>query len=359
MSRFLNLRTGRIAAPFVLSLSLLSSPAQAILPNTVPGMGDVPSLAPMLERVLPAVVSISSPNSDASSDPQQFYRRYFDGNDQRSTTPNNGTETLGSIVSPCMRCGTTGLRPTFGRVARTGAMALCWSLDKIGPIARTVEDCMLVLDAINGADAGDPSSLDMPLNFDARASGGGLVLGYDPAWFEGEQADDLDRAALDAARRAGLQLTRIELPDWPYETLLTILTAEAASACEELTLSNRDDELVWQEPQAWPNTFRQTRFTPAIEYIQAQRFRRMVMEMMAERFEDIDAIISPSYAGALLLITNCTGHPSLTIRCGLKEDGRPHCITLWGRLFDEGTLCNIGMALEGELDVWHRRPGSM
>lgn len=270
-----------------------------------------------------------------------------------------GTETLGSIVSPCMRCGTTGLRPTFGRVARTGAMALCWSLDKIGPIARTVEDCLLVLDAINGADIGDPSSLDMPLNFDARRSVRGLRLGYDPAWFEEDGATALDHRALDAARQAGLRLVRIELPDWPYQTLMTILTVEAAAAFEELTLTNRDDELLWQEPEAWPNIFRQTRLTPAIEYVQAQRFRRMVMEMMADRFADVDAIISPSFAGALLLITNCTGHPSLTIRCGLTEGGRPHGITLIGPLFDEGTLCNIGMALEGELDVWHERPGSL
>ncbi|UCD75365.1 MAG: amidase [Phycisphaerales bacterium] len=267
-----------------------------------------------------------------------------------------GTETLGSIVSPSMRCGTTGLRPTFGRVARTGAMALCWSLDKIGPIARTVEDCMLILDAINGADGGDPSSLDMPVDFDARRSVRGLRLGYDPAWFEDEEANGLDRNAVDAARRAGLRLVPVRLPDWPYETLMTILTVEAASAFEELTLSNRDDELVWQEPHAWPNTFRQTRFIPAIEYVQAERFRRMVMEMMDEQFESIDAMISPSYAGSLLLITNNTGHPSLTIRCGFKEDGTPHGITLWGRLFDEGTLCNIGMALEEELDVWYRRP---
>ena len=154
-----------------------------------------------------------------------------------------------------------------------------------------------------------------------------------------------------------MRLVPVRLPDWPFGTLMTILTVEAASAFEELTLSDRDDELVWQEPHAWPNTFRQTRFIPAIEYVQAERFRRMVMEMMDEQFADLDAMISPSYAGSLLLITNNTGHPSLTVRCGFKDDGTPHGITLWGRLFDEGTLCNIGMALERELDVWHKRPG--
>ncbi|MCH8343853.1 MAG: amidase [Planctomycetes bacterium] len=267
-----------------------------------------------------------------------------------------GTETLGSIVSPCMRCGATGLRPTFGRVARTGAMALCWSLDKIGPICRTVEDCALVLSAINGPDADDPASLAIPFNFDATQAVKGMRVGYSPKWFQGDAATDLDRRVLEVARSAGLQLIEIELPDWPYEALMTILLVEAAACFEELTLNDRDDELVWQEPEAWPNTFRQTRFVPAIEYVQAQRFRRSVMEMMAERFADIDAMISPSFAGSLLLITNNTGHPSLTLRCGYKDDGTPHGITLWGRLFHDGTLCSIGMALERQLDVWHKRP---
>ncbi len=267
-----------------------------------------------------------------------------------------GTETLGSIVSPCMRCGTTGLRPTFGRVARTGAMALCWSLDKIGAICRTVEDCALVLDVIRGADPDDPSSIDMPFEFDATQSVRGMRIGYSPKWFEGNRVSDLDRAVLEIVRRLGIKLVETELPDWPYGSLRTILSVEAAAAFEELTLSDRDDELVWQSPRAWPNSFRQTRFTPAIEFVQAQRFRRQVMEMMNEKFADIDAMISPSYAGSLLLITNNTGHPSLTIRCGFNDNGSPHGITLLGRLFDEGTLCSLGMAMEKQLDVWDKRP---
>ena len=266
-----------------------------------------------------------------------------------------GTETLGSIVSPCMRCGATGLRPTFGRVGRSGAMALCWSLDKIGPICRTVEDCALVLAAINGHDRGDPSSIDLPLHFDATRPVAGLRLGYDPAWFEGD-GRDLEREVLEVARGAGLELVKIEFPRGPYGALMTILLVEAASAFETLTLTGADDDLVWQDPEAWPNTFRQTRFAPAIEYVQAQRLRREVMEMMAGQFAGVEALISPSYAGRLLLVTNNTGHPSLTIRCGFKPDGTPHGITLWGRLFDEGTLCRIGMALESRLGVWDRRP---
>ncbi|MHC4768138.1 MAG: amidase [Planctomycetota bacterium] len=267
-----------------------------------------------------------------------------------------GTETYGSIVSPCMRCGTTGLRPTFGRVARTGAMALCWSLDKIGPICRTVEDCALVLAHINGADPGDPSSIDVPFEFDATQSVARLRVGYAPKWFDGQRVTDVERRALDAARGTGVNLVEIELPDWPYDTLMTILRVEAAAAFEELTLSDRDDELKWQAPQAWPNFFRQARFAPGIEYVQAQRFRRQVMEMMATKLADVDAIISPSFAGSLLMITNHTGHPSLTLRCGFREDGTPRGITLWGRLFDEGTLCRLGMALEGWLHVWGQRP---
>ncbi|MHC5112793.1 MAG: amidase [Planctomycetota bacterium] len=267
-----------------------------------------------------------------------------------------GTETLGSIVSPCMRCGTTGLRPTFSRVSRRGAMALCWSLDKIGPICRTVEDCAHVLRAITRHDPADPSSTSTPFTFDPRRGVHDVRLGYNPDWFRGDAAGDHDRRALDAARAAGMKLVEIDLPEWPYDALLTILLVEAAAAFEELTLDGRDDDLVWQEPQAWPNTFRSARFIPAIEYVQAERFRRRVAEMMAERFEKVDAIISPSYAASLLLITNCTGHPSLTLRTGFADDGTPRATTINGRLFDEGTLCAIGMAIERELGVWDRRP---
>lgn len=267
-----------------------------------------------------------------------------------------GTETYGSITSPCMVCGTTGLRPTFGRVSRAGAMALCWSLDKIGPIARTVEDCALVLDAINGPDAGDPSTIDLPFNFDGTRPVRGLRLGWFPSVFAEKDAHELDRKALDIAKGLGLELVELDLPDWPYGTLLNILTCEAAAAFEELTRSNQDDQLTWQAPEAWPNTFRQAWFIPGIELVQADRFRRRVMQMMAERFAKVDAIITPSLVGQLCLITNNTGHPSITLRCGMKDDGTPYGITLLGRLFDEGTICSIGMALEKAFAVWDKRP---
>lgn len=274
-----------------------------------------------------------------------------------------GTETYGSIVSPSMACGTTGLRPTFGRVARDGAMALCWSLDKIGPMTRRVDDALLVLNAINGAGLGDetdPSLIDLPLRIDHNRGATDMRVGWHPSWFEGRGVHANDQAALDHLRDLGVEVVEIDLPDWPYQSLLTILYAEAAASFEELTRSNHDDALRWQAPQAWPNTFRRTWFIPATELVQADRFRREVMQMMAERFENIDAIIAPSFAASLLIITNNTGHPAMTIRTGLRDQGRnagmPHGITLIGRLFDEGTLVTLGRALEAKFDAWHLRP---
>jgi Asp-tRNA(Asn)/Glu-tRNA(Gln) amidotransferase A subunit family amidase len=291
-----------------------------------------------------------------------------------------GTETLGSIVSPCMRCGTTGLRPTYGRVSRDGAMALCWSLDKIGPICRRVEDTALVLAALNGHDAADPGSVDLPFNFDATHSVQGLRVGYDPAWLDDDGADPLDAAVVESVQRMGMQLVEITLPPLPYEALWSILHVEAAAAFEELTLSGRDQLLVRQDKDAWPNLFRRARLISAVDFLQAQRFRKIVMQEMATIYDDVHAIIGPSFAGPMQLVTNFSGHPSLTLRTGFVERatragvnpigamGRPadpgagerhsvpHGITLWGRLYDEGTILNIGMALEADLGVWDRRP---
>lgn len=285
-----------------------------------------------------------------------------------------GTETVGSIVSPSTRCGTTGLRPTFGRVPRTGAMTLCWSLDKIGAITRSVEDAALVLNAISAYDVGDAGSIDAPFSFDGTRSAEGLRVGYSPSWFENEDTLDLDRRVLDAARAIGLELIEIELPDLPYSSLLPILFAEAAASFEELTFSNRDDEMVWQEARSWPNSIRQARFISAVDFIQAQRFRRQVMEMMNDKFQGLDAMLSVGLAGPMLVITNYTGTPSLTIRAGFMDVATrtlfdeepehenaerftvPHSATLWGRLYGEDRLCTIGMALEAELGVWERRP---
>ena len=267
-----------------------------------------------------------------------------------------GTETLGSIVSPCMRCGATGLRPTFGRVPRTDAMALCWSLDKIGPICRGVEDTVLVLDAIRGADAGDMSSVDRPLAFDAGTDVSKLRVGYVPGWFEGRGALDLDRQALEAMKATGATMVPIDLPEMPYGVLMTILECEAASAFEEITFTNSDDTMQWQSPQAWPNTFRSSWFVPANELIQAERFRSQVCAMMRRAMDDIDVLITPSFAGSILLITNYTGHPALVLRTGFRGNNRPHGITLVGHLFDEGRLASAGMAIERAMGVAMVRP---
>ncbi len=280
-----------------------------------------------------------------------------------------GTETLGSIVSPSNRCGATGLRPTFGRVSRHGAMALCWSLDKLGPICRHVADTALVLAAINGHDPRDPGSLDHGFEWDARDRLDGLTVGWSPAWFE--RADETDRAALEALKRLPVKMKEVALPDWPYAALYSVVEAEAAAAFQELTLSGRDDLMVWQEDRAWPNTWRRAHFLPAPDFINAQRFRRRVMTMMSERLDEagIDAFFSPNYAGWLLVITNFTGHPCLTLPAGFRElptrtgfgdeDERrnaprhrvPQNVTLWGPLFEERRLLTLGRALESALGL--------
>jgi Asp-tRNA(Asn)/Glu-tRNA(Gln) amidotransferase A subunit family amidase len=289
-----------------------------------------------------------------------------------------GSETGGSIVGPSMRCGVTGLRPTFGRVARTGAMTLCWSLDKLGPMARGVEDTLLVLAAISGPDPGDVSSVPSRLDFDATGSVQGLKVGYLKRWMAEPPATDVDRAALETIRRLGMVPTPVELPDWPYGSLNTILFAESAAAFEELTLSHGLDALKMQVPDAWPNTFRQSRFLSAVDFVQADRLRRKVALEMARLFREVDLLLVPSLRDEMLTISNFTGHPSLTLRAGFIEVGEarsdwapdpahplprfspkrrvPHGITLIGRLFDEGTLGRAGVALERAFGVAGERP---
>ncbi len=282
-----------------------------------------------------------------------------------------GTETLGSIVSPSHRCGTTGLRPTFGRVARTGAMALCWSLDKIGPICRSVADTALVLEAINGPDLGDASSLKVGFGADLSRDLSGLRLGYNPALFE--QAADPDRAALEAARSLGVELVEFDIDAEPWGAMLIQLEAEAAAAFEHLTLDDLDDQLRWQSDAAWPNTFRRARFATAIDMVNADRLRRKAMAMMANRFENLDAMIGPNFAGGMLLITNYTGHPQLAFRSGFVDIPTrtafgeepdesdetfsvPYASSLWAPLFEEGTILALGQAIEQRLGVSTQRP---
>lgn len=289
-----------------------------------------------------------------------------------------GSETGGSIVSPAMRCGITGLRPTYGRVARTGAMTLCWSLDKLGPMTRSVEDAMLVLHAISGPDQGDVASVAAKLDFDADAPVRGLKIGYIPAWMTDSPATEVDRAALEAARSLGLVPTPVTLPDLPYQSLNIILFAEAAAAFEEWTLDGRADQLKVQVPDAWPNLFREARFLSAVDFVQADRMRRRVALEMASIFSEVDLMLVPSLRDEMLTISNFTGHPSLTLRTGSVEVATarsdwapdpanpmptfspprrvPHGVTLIGRLFDEGTIARVGLALEKSANVAGQRP---
>jgi Asp-tRNA(Asn)/Glu-tRNA(Gln) amidotransferase A subunit family amidase len=289
-----------------------------------------------------------------------------------------GSETLGSITSPSMRCGITGLRPTFGRVPRTGAMTLCWSLDKLGPMTRTVEDAMLVLNAITGPDGHDLACIPSHLDFDAAAAVKNLRVGYFPAWMKEPPATDVDRAALDTVRKLGMTPVEVSLPDWPYDSLELILFAESAAAFEDLTLTHSVDQLRAQVPDAWPNTFRQSRFLSAVDFVQADRLRRMVAQQMDRIMREVDILLIPSLRDETLTITNFTGHPSLTLRAGFVHVSEarsdwapdpahplpkfspprrvPHGITLIGRLFDEGTLARAGIALERAFNVATETP---
>ena len=289
-----------------------------------------------------------------------------------------GSETGGSIVSPSMRCGVTGLRPTYGRVPRSGAMTLCWSLDKLGPMTRAVEDGLLVLQAISGPDAGDLESVPSKLDFDAAAPVQGLRAGYFPAWMKESPATDVDRAALETIRKLGMTPVEMSLPDWPYDSLQLILFAEAAASFEEITLNGAVRQMKAQVPDAWPNIFRQSRFLSAVDFVQADRFRRKVAQEMARVFSQVDFLLVPSLRDEMLTISNFTGHPSLTLRAGFVEVSEarsdwapdpknplpkfspprrvPHGVTLIGRLFDEGTIGRVGLALENNFAVAGEHP---
>ncbi|MGY9036187.1 MAG: amidase, partial [Rhodobacterales bacterium] len=295
-----------------------------------------------------------------------------------------GTETLGSITSPSQRCGTTGLRPTFGRVSRCGGMSLCWSLDKVGPICRCVEDTGIVLSVLNGHDENDRFSIQAPFNFNNSKKIKDLVIGYLPDAFE-EGASELDRATLKVAKNLGVKVKKVELEDLPYMSLINILYAEAAATFEHLTLSNEDDTLTRQDKEAWPNIFRKARFLSAVDHVQLDRLRYLVMKALDRLFKEVDILIGPFDTGPMLVASNFTGHPCLHLRAGfeylttrgttsfgsitsgitnLKSEEVvkqnkfkvPNGISLWGGLFQEEKILNFGMALENAFDVYKERP---
>ncbi len=268
-----------------------------------------------------------------------------------------GTETLGSIVSPSTRCGVTGLRPTFGRVSRHGAMALSWSMDKIGPICRTVEDCAIVFEAIRGSDGLDKTVVDAPFAFDGTAPLKTFKVGYLKSAFEQPSPTaSFDSLALVKLRALGAELVPIELPTLPIQAMRIILVAEAAAAFDELTRSGRDSLMVRQHRGAWPNTFRQSRFIPAVEYLQANRVRTRLIEEMNGVMAKIDVFIAPSFVGNQLTLTNLTGHPCVVVPNGFARNGSPVSVSFIGKLYGEAATLAVAKHYQDATDFHKRHP---
>ncbi len=273
-----------------------------------------------------------------------------------------GTETRGSILSPCTRCGATGLRPTFGFVSRHGAMALSWSMDKIGPICRSVEDCALVLDAISGPDGRDETVIDMPLSWEPDRDPKDLRVAYLRSAFEDTPEDEdrrewweINLRSLEALRSLGVELVPIELPEVSVSAIGFILVVEAAAAFDELTRDNIDDTLVRQDDRAWPNRLRTHRAVPAVEYLQANRVRRIAMQEMDRVLAGIDVYLSPTF-GDNLRLTNLTGHPAVVVPNGFRANGTPTSITFCGNLFRDSEAMLLARAYQEQTGFHRRHP---
>lgn len=266
-----------------------------------------------------------------------------------------GSETRGSIISPSARCGVVGLRPTFGRVSRYGAMALSWSMDKLGPLCRGVEDAALVFDAIRGSDGRDPTVVDAPFRWERPKPLKDMRIGYIPAEFERERSTRKWRKvysdALKVLRQLGANLEEIELPDLPIGSMGMVLSVEASAAFDDLVRSRRVDELTRQGRGAWPSSFKTARFVPAVEYIRAQRARRILINHSEVLMSQYDAFVTPSGSSSLGM-TNLTGHPALAVPCGFDENGNPMVLMITGRLYDEATILDIGWQYQ-QATEWH------
>jgi Asp-tRNA(Asn)/Glu-tRNA(Gln) amidotransferase A subunit family amidase len=272
-----------------------------------------------------------------------------------------GSETLGSIVSPSTRCGATGLRPTYGRVSRAGAMALSWTMDKLGPLCRSVEDCALVLDAIHGADGLDPTARDVAFDWDPDRPLSDLRVGYLRSAFEADREDEeakaFDERSLEVVRGLGIDPVPVEVSDdIPYAAMRIILTAEAAAAFDELTRSDRDDLLVRQNRGAWPTSFRTARLIPAVEYIQANRLRTVAMGRFEAAMEGIDVLVTPSFGGPILLLTNLTGHPTVVMPNGYRTEGTPTSLSFVGSLYGDASALRLAKAVQDATDHHKQRP---
>jgi Asp-tRNA(Asn)/Glu-tRNA(Gln) amidotransferase A subunit family amidase len=269
-----------------------------------------------------------------------------------------GTETHGSILSPSTRCGVTGLRPTFGRVSRYGAMALSWSMDKIGPICRSAHDCALVFQAIYGPDGKDLSVKNVPFNWNPERALSGLRIGYLKSAFDRtEENTQNEEAVLDVFRSLGVKLIPFSLPDMPVNAMRFILVAEAAAAFDSLTRSGKDNLLVRQTRGSWPNLFRQARMIPAVEYIQANRLRTLLLQKMAEKMEEVDLYVAPSFSGSPnLLLTNLTGNPAVVVPIGFDDEGHPLSISFIGNLYQEGRILRAAYIYQQETSFHQQHP---
>jgi len=265
-----------------------------------------------------------------------------------------GTETLGSIVSPSIRCGVVGLRPTFGRVSRHGAMTLCWTMDKVGPLCRSVEDCALVLKAVAGPDGNDLTVFDAPLHFEPARPLSGLRIGVVQKAFdkmEGESKKAYDQS-LDDLKRAGFKMTPVDLPDETAGAIVNfVLGPEAAAAFDEITRDGRVDQLKGQKRGDWPNQFRSARLVPAVEYIQAQRARTKLMRDLDGFFQKWDVVVCPPYSN--LTATNLTGHPQIVVPCGFVK-GMPQGLSFIGPWWREDTILRAALAYE-QATEWHKK----
>ena len=265
-----------------------------------------------------------------------------------------GSETWGSIVSPSTVNGVTGLRPTFGTVSKSGAMALSWSMDKIGPMCRSVDDCALVYSIIKGTDGEDHSVVDVPFQVPVKKELKSLRIGFVASAFNDSTTSDNDRIVIDRLRELGFTMVPIELPEFPTNSLSFLLDVEAAAAFDELTRSNRDDQLVRQVKRAWPNVFRSARYVPAVEYVQANRARVLLNQKMSSLFEKIDIYLVPSFYGDNLLRTNLTGHPCIVLPNGFDDKGMPTSISFIGDLYKDGELVAVARSYQNGTG-WHKR----
>lgn len=270
-----------------------------------------------------------------------------------------GTETLGSIVSPSTRCGATGLRPTFGTVSRYGAMVLCWSLDKTGPICRSAEDAAIVYAFIHGTDGNDPSAIRHTFNYTGKVDWTKLRVAYAENFFKRLDSNAAERKVLDVYRSLGANIKAVNFPDsamYPVNLVSIILNAESAAAFDELTRTNRDDLIERQDRDFWPNTFRAARTIPAVEYINANRYRSQLCKRMNDFMKDYDVLIVPTFAGRQLSMTNLTGHPVVVMPIGFNQNGSPISITLIGNLYDEATILAAAKAFQDKTGFNKKHP---